>query len=79
MRLRAWHTAPIAAVLVLGAVGSGCAAPRAVGKAASGIARGAGKVASGAVKTTGKVANTAVKTTGKAVGAVTSPVRSGRR
>ena len=46
----------------------GCAAPRAVGKAASGVVTGAGKLATGVVKGTGK-----------AVGAVTSPLRGGRR
>ena len=58
-------------VLTLGAGAlliSGCAAPRAIGKAAGGV-----------VRTTGKVASGAIKTTGKAVGAVTAPLRSGRR
>lgn len=55
-------------LLVLAGLASGCAAPRAVGGVASGV-----------VKTAGRVASTAVKTTGKAVGAVTAPLRGGRR
>lgn len=77
--MRRFNSGMIAALLVITSIGGGCAAPRAVGKAASGVVRTAGKVASGAVKTTGKVASGAVKTTGKAVGAVTSPLRAGRR
>lgn len=42
----------------------GCAAPRAVGKAASGVVTGAGKLATGVVKGTSKAA-----------GAVTRPLR----
>lgn len=57
-----------ALLLALLVLTPGCAAPRAVGKAASGIVKGTGKVASGVVKGTGK-----------AVGVVTSPLRGGRR
>ena len=58
----------VAILLALSVLAQGCAAPRAVGKAASGIVKGTGKVASGVVKGTGK-----------AVGVVTSPLRGGRR
>jgi len=58
----------VALLLALSVLVPGCAAPRAVGNVASGV-----------VKTTGKVASGVVKGTGKAVGAVTSPLRGGRR
>ena len=68
MRERGKRLVVLAIILAMGGIGGGCAAPRAIGSAASGV-----------VKTAGKVASGAVKTTGKAVGAVTSPLRGGRR